>query len=211
KEAMLALMDEVDELAARIGAVNTVAIKDGHRFGCNTDVAAAVGAIEKAVSRAGLAPLAGRSVLLVGAGGAARAIAYGLRDKVARLTIANRTVERGRKLAAELGAEACSLGEMEGLVPDILINGTSVGMWPQVEESPVPAAMLREGMVVFDSVYNPIRTRLLGEAEAAGAVTASGLDWFVNQAAAQFELWTGVPAPRDVMEEAVRRHLAASQ
>ena len=143
----------------------------------------------------------------MGAGGAARAIAYGLRGKVARLTIANRTVPRAERLAAELGVEACSLDEMEGLSPDVLVNGTSVGMWPRVDESPAPAGMLRPGMVVFDSVYNPIRTRLLKDAEQAGATTAPGLEWFLNQAAEQIELWTGEAAPRAAMEDALRSRL----
>ncbi len=208
KEAMLDLMDEVDDLAAGIGAVNTVVIDGGRRRGCNTDVSAAVTAIESAVRRAGLEPLASRTVLLIGAGGAARAIAYGLMGKARRLIIANRTVRRAERLAAELDVEFCGLDEMEALSPDVLVNATSVGMWPRVDESPVPAGMLREGTAVFDSVYNPIRTRLLREAEEAGAVVASGLEWFVNQAAAQFELWTGRAAPREVMEEVVRRRLS---
>jgi shikimate dehydrogenase len=207
KETMLGLMHDVDETAARIGAVNTVVIRDGRRCGYNTDAGAAVSAIENAVRRAGLEPLRLRTVLLVGAGGAARAIAYGLHGKVARLIIANRTVEKARKLAAELGAQACGLDELEQLSPDVLVNGTSIGMWPHVDESPVPATMLCKDMVVFDSVYNPLKTRLLAEAERAGAVTASGLEWFVSQAAAQFELWTGRTAPRQVMEEAVSEHL----
>jgi 3-dehydroquinate dehydratase/shikimate dehydrogenase len=211
KEAMLGLVDDADGIATEIGAVNTVAIRDGRRLGCNTDVAAAVGAVEDAVRRAGAEPLSTCNVLLVGAGGAARAIAYGLRRKGVRLTIANRTVERGVKLAGELGADACSLEQMVELSPDVIVNSTSVGMWPRVDESPVPTEMLREGMVVFDSVYNPIRTRLLREAEEAGAVTASGLDWFVSQAAAQFEFWTGQDAPREVMEEAVRSRLTAAE
>jgi 3-dehydroquinate dehydratase/shikimate dehydrogenase len=209
KETMLGLMDEVGDLAAEIGAVNTVDIRDGRRRGTNTDVPAAVGAIERAARQAGLPPLAECHVLIVGAGGAGRAIAYGLRRKAGRLTIANRTVERGRALAAELGAEACGLDEIAGLEPQVLVNGTSVGMWPRVEESPVAAGMFRPGMVVFDSVYNPMRTRLLQEAQAAGAVTASGLDWFVNQAVAQFETWTGLPAPRETMEHVVRSRLDA--
>jgi shikimate dehydrogenase len=203
-------MHDVDELAAAIGAVNTVSIRGGRRSGFNTDVEAAVAAVEEAAGRAGLAPLAQRSVLLVGAGGAARAIAYGLRRKVGRLTIANRTVARAEKLAAELGAAFCGLDQMQACAPDVVVNATSVGMWPRVDDTPVPAAMLHEGMAVFDSVYNPIRTRLLREAEEAGAVTASGLEWFVNQAAAQFELWTGRNAPRQVMEDVVRSRLCAS-
>jgi 3-dehydroquinate dehydratase/shikimate dehydrogenase len=209
KEAMLNLMDEVGQDARAIGAVNTVAIRQGRRCGWNTDVRAAVQAIEDAVGRAGLHPMSARTVLLVGAGGAARAIAFGLRGRVARLVIANRTVERGQKLAAEFGLEACGLHQVRGIQPDILVNATSVGMWPHVEESPVPAEALRPGMVVFDSVYNPLETRLLREAQEAGAVTASGLDWFVNQAAAQFELWTGLSAPRDVMRGAVKARLAS--
>ena len=207
KEAMLGLMDEVEPLARRVGAVNTVRIDEGHRYGCNTDVSAAVESVEDAVERAGLEPLSERHVLLVGAGGAGRAIAYGLREKGVELTIANRTVSRAEKLAAEVGAEFCGLDRMEALSADIIINSTSVGMWPRVEDSPVPADMLGLGMVVFDSVYNPIRTRLLREAEKAGAVTASGVEWFVNQAAAQFELWTGTDAPREVMAETLRRRL----
>jgi len=210
KETMLGLMDEVDELAAAIGAVNTVLIRDGRRSGFNTDVAAAVAAIEEAAQRAGLSPLSERSVLIVGAGGAARAIAHGLRRKVGKLTIANRTVSRGEKLAEELGAAFCGLDQVQECAPDVVVNATSVGMWPRVDDAPIPAAMLHEGMVVFDSVYNPVRTRLLREAEEAGAVTASGLAWFVNQGAEQFELWTGKEAPRQVMEEVVRNRLSAS-
>jgi len=208
KEAMLSLMDEVDELARRIGAVNTVRIEDGRRHGSNTDVSAAVGSVEAAVRRAGLR-MAQCTVLIVGGGGAARAFAHGLRSRVDRMIIANRTVERAVRLAQEVGATACGLDEMASLRPDVLVNATSVGMWPHVDATPVPAQMLRAGMVVFDSVYNPMRTRLLREAEEAGATTASGVEWFVNQAVAQFEMWTAREAPRAVMEETIRNRLAA--
>ncbi len=203
KEPMLRLMDETDELARRVGAVNTVRIDSAGRYGCNTDVAAATASVERAARRAGLLPLSTATVLLVGAGGGARAIAYGLCEKVGRLIIANRTVERAQELAGELGVEHCGLDRMTEYTPDIIINGTSVGMWPEVDRSPVPAEMLRDGMVVFDAVYNPSRTRLLEEAERAGAETASGVEWFVGQAAAQFELWTGRPAPREAMRAAL--------
>jgi len=144
----------------------------------------------------------------VGGGGAARAFAHGLRGKVAELTIANRTVERGVRVAEEVGATACGLDQMTALRPDIIVNATSVGMWPKVEATPVPASMLRADMAVVESVYNPVHTRLLQEAEAAGATTATGLGWFVGQAVAQLELWTGGEAPRAVMEEVVRSRLA---
>ncbi|NLW51161.1 MAG: shikimate dehydrogenase [Candidatus Brocadiaceae bacterium] len=207
KEAVLPLMDEVESLAAEIGAVNTVDLRDGRRYGVNTDVAAAVESIEGAVRRARLEPLSARTVLLVGAGGAARAIACGLRGRVGRLVIANRTAARARALAGQVGVDWCPIAEMPALRPDVIVNSTSVGMWPRVDDTPVPCGMLREGMVVFDSVYNPIRTRLLAEAEAAGAVTAAGLEWFVGQAAAQFRIWTGLCAPRALMAEVVRARL----
>ena len=206
KETMLGLMDEVDELGRSIGAVNTVKITDGHRYGCNTDLAACVAAVEDAARRAGLRMERCRA-LIVGGGGAARAFAHGLRARVAGLTIANRTVERGVRIAGEVGAASCGLDEMTELRPDIIVNATSVGMWPQVDATPVPASMLRAGMAVVESVYNPVQTRLLREAEAVGATTATGLGWFVDQAAAQCELWTGREAPREVMEQVVRSRL----
>ncbi len=208
KEAMLELMDEVEELAARVGALNTVRIRDGRRYGCNTDVSAAMEAMTDAVQRAGRKELTDCDVLLVGAGGAGRAIAHGLAGRVAHLTIANRTVKRARQLAAELDAAWCPLDAISERRPDVLVNATAVGMWPKVDETPAPASMLRPGMVVFDSVYNPVRTRLLQEAEQAGAITASGFEWFVKQAAAQFTLWTDREAPREVMERVLRQRLA---
>ena len=211
KEAVLRLMDEVDELARRVGAVNTVAIREGRRYGSNTDVAAALAALEGAVRRAGGQSLGGCTALLLGAGGASRAIAFGLIGRVRKLIIANRTLSRAQELAAAAGAEVCPFEETGSLSPDIIINTTSVGMYPKVEESPVPPSMLRAGMVVFDAVYNPIHTLLLRQAEEAGCTTASGFEWFVSQAAAQFETWTGLPAPRKRMAEVVRARLAPSR
>ena len=101
----------------------------------------------------------------------------------------------------------CSLNEMARHRPDVVVNATSVGMHPDVDQSPVPAEMLRPCMAVFDSVYNPLETRLLRDAREAGAHATSGINWFVGQAAAQFRLWTGRDAPRDVMEETVRDEL----
>ncbi len=211
KEAMLGLMDEVDELARDVGAVNTVLI-DGCRLrGWNTDVGAAVNAIERAARRAGLGPASARTVLIVGAGGGARAIAFGLKRLGCRLIIANRTVSRAQALAADVGGSARGLDELEGLEPNVLVNATSVGMWPKVDATPVPHSLLRAGMVVFDAIYNPIRTRLLREAEQAGAKAASGVEWFVNQAVEQFEIWTGTRAPRELMEQELRTRLSEQQ
>jgi len=207
KERMMELMDDVEDLSRCLGAINTVCIGADGRVGYNTDLRAAVEAIEELVRRAGMDPLEERAVMIVGAGGAGRAIAYGLAESVEQLIIANRTVSRAERLAGELGVSWCGLDEITEHRPDVIVNATSVGMHPHVEQSPVPAEMLRPDMAVFDSVYNPLRTRLLKDAEAAGAVGASGINWFVGQAAAQFRLWTGREAPRDIMKEAVRSEL----
>ena len=197
----------VDELARRIGAVNTLRLApDGAPAGWNTDYAAATDALVTAmgIAREGLA---GRRVAVVGAGGAARAIVAALAHYGAAVSIYNRTVRRGEQLAAEFGADAAGLDGLARLDAEIVVNCTSVGMHPRVADSPVPAEVLGGVKVVFDTVYNPVETRLLREARAAGCLCVSGLEMFVNQAAAQFELWTGRAAPRDLMRRVVIRHL----
>ncbi len=207
KETVVPLMDELDELSKRIGAVNTIDIRDNKRFGSNTDAAAALGVLENAARTADMLPLAKREVLLVGAGGAARALAHVLADKVGRLVISNRTHARAVSLAEDVDAETCKLEAVEEMSPDILINTTSVGMHPNVDQMPVPVGMLQPDMVVFDAVYNPIQTRLLETAEETGCTTASGFEWFVSQAASQFETWTEESAPRSLMADVVKREL----
>jgi shikimate dehydrogenase len=216
KEAILPAMDELDELVGRIGALNTVVNRGGRLFGTNTDASAAVSALEATLH--GDAPprkpgehsaLSGKRVILIGAGGAARAVAFGLVARGAKVMVANRTRERAVRLAQELGCDSCSLSELASREADVLINTTSVGMRPNMEESPMPASVLRKNMVVFDAVYNPPETRLIREAKSAGCRTITGIAWFVNQAAAQFELWTGKSAPREVMERAIREKLGA--
>ena len=206
KQAVMAALDEVEPLAARIGAVNTVVAQGGRLLGYNTDVGGAIRSIEEALPEG--VSLAGLRALLIGAGGLARALAYSLTDRGVQLTIANRNVERARDLAGEVGAEHRSLEHMVGIRVDLLLQTTSVGKYPNVGESIVPASMLRPGLVVYDAVYNPLETRLLREANLAGCLTVSGLGHFVHQAAGQFELWTGLAAPRQVMREAMLRRLA---
>ena len=136
-------------------------------------------------------------------------MAFGLVARGAKVMVANRTRERAVRLAQELGCDSCALSELPSHEADVLINTTSVGMRPNVEETPAPASALRKNMVVFDAVYNPPETRLIREAKAAGCRTITGIAWFVNQAAAQFELWTGKPAPREIMERVIRKKLGA--
>ncbi len=215
KVAVMDVLDEVDPVARDIGAVNTVvfAVRRRRLLGSNTDCSAAMSALVNALGgrRGGESPLAGKRVVLVGAGGAARAVAYGLTRAGAQVTILNRTLAKAEALAKELAAEWGGLDELAGAECDTLINTTSVGMHPRVEESIVPAQALRPGMVVFDAVYNPMKTRLLAEAEQAQCVTVSGVDWFVEQAALQFETWTEQPAPRELMRRVVVENLTAKQ
>ena len=205
KGAALRAADQADELSRRIGAANTLYRRGESLMATNTDYAGALDALEEEMD--GNDPLAGRAALLLGAGGAARALAFGLKEKGARVTIANRTFERGEKLAQETGARACHLEDLPSLTADVLINTTSVGMHPRTGASPVPREILRRGMIVFDAVYNPRDTLLIRHARAAGCRIVYGARWLVNQAALQFQLWTGKDAPRRVMERALEERL----
>lgn len=275
KERAMRHVDEVDPVARRIGAINTVVVDavTGRTTGYNTDWMAAMGAIEEALgspSRSEAAaepgaeqPLRGKHVVLLGAGGAARALAFGaVSRRCARLTIVNRTRERAESLVREVmqrqqqrqqqsegdgadsvaevtAATACSLDEFlhqarhdgrlrrddhhndddhrddddddDDRCSVVLLNSTSIGMHPRVDDTPVPADVLHARMLVFDAVYNPIETRLLREARRAGCRTVSGLEMFVRQAVKQFELWTGCRAPVDAMRQVVLERLQPQQ
>jgi 3-dehydroquinate dehydratase/shikimate dehydrogenase len=195
-----------EALARKIGAVNTIIFgPQGRLRGDNTDYAAALDALCRAmgIRREALAP---KSVAVLGAGGVARAIVAGLRQYLAEVTIYNRTVSRAEALAAEFSCRAAGLDALAETSAEILINCTSVGMHPNVDDCPlqtVPSSV----KVVFDTIYNPPRTRLLAQAEKT-CLTVSGLEMFVNQGVAQFELWTGHPAPTDVMRRVVLDKLA---
>jgi 3-dehydroquinate dehydratase/shikimate dehydrogenase len=191
-----------DELAASIGAANTVTFRgDGTLRGDNTDYSAATDALCDAmgISRQGLA---GRRVAVIGAGGTSRAIVAALCLYGARVTVYNRTVSRGDELAREFGCTSAGLDALAATDAEIVVNSTSIGMHPRVDASPLDA-IPPSVKVVFDAVYNPVRTRLLAMADAAGCVCVSGLEMFVNQAVAQFELWLGRPAPRGIMRDVI--------
>ncbi len=206
KEGIIRELSSVDDMARRIGAVNTVFGKGGKLLGTNTDWEAAIAPLEEAARRelGSSEGLRGMDVVVLGAGGAARAIVFGLKHKGAKVRILNRTLdlERAVKLAEETGSEWGTLDEAVGLRPQLLINATPVGMHPRVDESPVPSSVLRSGMLVFDAVYNPAETRLMREAKARGCFTLGGMEMFVRQAVRQFEIWTGKRAPREVMQKA---------
>jgi len=200
KEEALRLVDEADEITHKIGAANTIAVRGDKFIGANTDWQSAIAAIKSAFYEG--ETLAGKRVLLLGAGGAARAIAFGLRKEGANAIIANRTFARARTLAAEVPCEAVEWDKRCEVAADVIVNSTSIGMYPAMDATPMPAEALKPNTVVFDAVYNPRETRLLKEARDAGCRTAEGLEMFVEQAVAQFEFWTGRNAPIDVMREA---------
>jgi len=189
KEAVMAHLDEVDETARAIGAVNTVTRVDDRLVGSNTDWIGLTQALERCTT------LAGKRAIVLGAGGTARAALYAMGRAGARCTVLNRTVPKAAELAREFGAE--DAGPLESLGAreyDILIHTTPVGL--RSDESPVAAADLRASAVVFDAVYDPEWTRLLRDAEAAGARTVGGKWMLVYQAVEQVRLWTGrAPAP----------------
>ena len=208
KVAVIPFLDELDPLAEKIGAVNTIVNDDGVLTGYNTD---ATGFLQALLER-GIEPR-GKNIVIVGAGGASRAISLILAEKGADLIILNRLLEldwaeelasrishsfKKEVQALELNQEnlATALGKA-----DILVNATSVGMSPSIDETPVPSRLLKPSLIVFDIVYNPIKTRLLAEAEKVGAETISGLDMLVWQGALAFEMWTGSKAPVELMKE----------
>jgi len=193
----------VEPLAQKIGAANTLLVgPDGKLEAYNTDYAGALDAITKGmkISRAKLKDL---PVAVVGAGGVARAIVAGLNDAGANIRIYNRTIERGQKLAAEFDCEFAPLDDLKNLDAKLLINCTSIGMHPNVEAAPVPKESLKRGMAVFDTVYNPARTLLLKEAKKKRMKTIDGISMFVNQAMAQFKLFTNTNGNPELMRKVV--------
>ncbi len=204
KRAALECADDADDAARAIGAANTITVIAGRGRATNTDADAAVNQLVAAFE--GADRLAGKTVLLLGAGGAARAAGWGLLRAGVKLVVANRTVERGRKLAEELGADFRALDDLEGLAYDAAVNATSLGMSPRTAGTPLAAELIRPGTVIFDTVYNPLSTRLLREAEKRGARAVDGIGMFVEQAAAQILQWTGRKAwPRLMREAALER------
>lgn len=202
KQNVLPCLDTIDPVAARIGAVNTLIISDNKVHGLNTDWTGANKALEAVM------PLAGSKVILLGSGGAARAIGFGLQTAGASIILVSRGPEKGKALAAALACEWLPLAALAELSGDALVNATSAGMAPSTENTPTPAAILPQFPVIMDIVYSPVETRLLREARAAGNTVVNGLAMLLHQGAAQFEAWTGMPAPLDTMRAALEQQLS---
>jgi len=201
KQKVLRRLEAVDAPARRVGAVNTVYRRHGKLRGTNTDVAGVTIPLAKRLK------LKGARVLVAGNGGAARGAAFALADAGARVFLTGRSPERVRALARVCGATAVDRARIGAEQFDALVHATSVGMYPKIDESFFPDAI--PAGVVFDMVYNPLETRLLRQARTAGKKVITGLEMFLEQAAAQFEIWTGATAPRLAMEEAAREALGA--
>lgn len=210
KVAILPMLDEIDPLAKRIGAVNTVVNENGRLIGYNTD---GMGYVRSLVEESNV-QLQSQVVTLLGAGGAARAVAFTLAEQgVKEIRIINRSREKATSLAEHLSAivptSVVDPADGQHAIADatLLINTTSIGMYPQVDEMPVPAEWLHERLIVSDLIYNPLETRLLKQARLIGARAHSGVGMFVNQGALAFELWTGEKAPSEIMREVVLQQL----
>jgi shikimate dehydrogenase len=217
KEAVMPMLDELDPLVRRVGAVNTILNREGKLFGYNTDVEGFLRALR---DDAGF-HTEGAHAIVLGAGGAARAVAVALIEaRAATIIVLNRTEERAQRLVADLTPQAgdtrlealpATAESWAKVAPraELLVNCTSVGMEGASEdESPVPAGLIRPEMLVFDLIYRPTETRLLRDAASRGARTLGGLPMLIYQGAASFKIWTGREAPVDIMMKAARKALA---
>ncbi|WP_417913477.1 shikimate dehydrogenase [Candidatus Electronema sp. TJ] len=207
KEAVIPFLDELDPVADKIGAVNTLLLRqdsEGRTIvrGFNTDWLGANAALAAAQVE-----LRGKRVVVAGAGGAAKAVGFGLIEAGAEVVITNRTAESGQELAQWLNSEFIALDDLPWLTADVFINTTSVGMEPNTEGIIIPPHLLSKFSAVMDIVYAPLETRLLNKAKTAGCRTVDGLAMLLHQGAEQFRIWTGVPAPEQVMRAALEEGL----
>ena len=215
KVAILPYLDEIEDTAGRIGSVNTVLHEAGRLVGYNSDGMGAVRALQEAA-----VPLANTKITILGSGGAARAVAFTLGKEIAlrEMTLLGIEDEEGKRLVEDLEKALPFPVRWEALRPETLrrhipdadgvIHCTPVGMSPHAEQSLLDRQLLRPGQFVFDIVYNPMKTRLLREADAAGCRIVSGVEMFIHQAVFQFELWTGQTAPVDCMRRVVMESLS---
>ena len=195
KQSVVEHLDSIDSLAEGIGAVNTIYWKNGSLVGTNTDAIGITAPLGKRMN------LRGASALVVGNGGAAKAAVVALRQRGVQVAVTGRNPRRVGRLARLHAVEAIDFTQLGDRYFDVLVQATPVGMLPNVNGNLFPDRIPAD--VVFDLVYNPLETALLKRAAEAGKVVVSGIEMFVEQAAAQFQIWTGLDAPRDVMREAV--------
>jgi 3-dehydroquinate dehydratase/shikimate dehydrogenase len=212
KEGAARLAAVRDGLVETTGSANTLLRKpDAGWEAANTDTPAAIESLKAHLptdSNGQTTPLSKRTVLILGAGGVARAIAHGLQAEGAQVTIANRTSDRAKELAEEVGCKFIDWDQRMTIVCDTLVNCTSVGMHPNVDETPIHHSFLKPGLYVFDTIYNPETTMLVREAQERGCHVLTGVDMFVRQAGLQFRMFTGKEPPLELMTQLVRRALS---
>jgi len=213
KEAIVPLLQHKENAVERTATCNTVLFnQDGQRTGYNTDYRAAMDSLEIAmggrISEDSPSPLFDKQVLILGAGGVARAIAFGLVRRGAHVSITNRHDDRATRLAEEVGCRSVTWSMRASTVADIYINATPVGMHPNVDDTPLPpAAFSRAGILVFDTIYHPENTMMLKLARERGCTPVTGVEMFLRQAALQFKLYTGQDAPVDLMHDTLKLKL----
>ncbi|MDR0704044.1 MAG: shikimate dehydrogenase [Planctomycetaceae bacterium] len=213
KVVVMRHLTKMDPAVEKIGACNTLVFRDEERLGYNTDYVAAASSIETAAGGNFLdekSVLDGKNALILGAGGAGMALAYGLKKRGAMVTITDINGNRAYDLGKHLDCEIIDWKSRDKLKPDILVNCTPIGMHPNVDESPFEKSALHSRMIVFDVVYNPENTLLLKLAKEKGCVAVSGVEMFVGQACLQFKLFTGQKASASLMRNLVRNALSAT-
>ena len=206
KTVVIPYLDEVEQHAQHIGAVNTIGHDDnGGLTGYNTDWIGLVRDLEESLE------IRNKTFAILGAGGAARATVFGIQQRGGTPLVINRTPARGEALAREFGCQCYPLSEIGGIKGDCLINTTPVGMSPDKEKSPVEKKVLSNFKWVMDCIYNPLKTRLLQDAEEAGCTVFTGVGMFVHQGAEQIKLWTGMEPPREIMKQIVLEKLSEDE
>jgi len=198
KERIVPFLNKIDTMAQKIGAINTIKKNNDSLFGTNTDWIGAVYSIEKLTS------INNKKVLILGAGGAGKAIAFGIANRQGEVIISNRDEKKALELSKNLGAETVLWEDRNDVEFDILVNATKIGMTPEENNCPMEDSFFTKdlsGITVFDAVYSPLETRLLTRSREQGAKIANGLDMYIGQAMAQFELWTGIKPSSEKMEK----------
>jgi len=198
KERIVPFLNKIDTMAQKIGAINTIKKNNECLFGTNTDWIGAVYSIEKLTS------INNKKVLILGAGGAGKAIAFGIANRQGEVIISNRDEKKALELSKNLGAETVLWEDRNDVEFDILVNATKIGMTPEENNCPMEDSFFTKdlsGITVFDAVYSPLETRLLTRSREQGAKIANGLDMYIGQAMVQFELWTGIKPSSEKMEK----------
>ncbi|WP_460167459.1 shikimate dehydrogenase [Thermostilla marina] len=211
KEAVIPKLTKAEASVKGIGACNTIVFQDGQRLGYNTDCKAAIDSIQAALGRKGPDCLKGSKALVLGAGGAGKAVAFGLLQCGADVVVTDGDAEKARQLAERFRCRFVEWDDRYDVEPDLLANCTPIGMHPNVDETPFASDHLRTSMLVFDAVYNPENTLLIKEARARNCKVVTGVEMFVRQACLQFKLFTGREGPAQLMREVIKRATSAAK